>query len=44
VNKAIAACARSQHLAKRRKFMDDSGALVESLATGSNAVLLLTAA
>jgi integrase len=43
-NKVIAAYARSQHLAERRKFMDDWDALVESLATGSNVVSLLTAA
>ena len=43
-NKAIAAYARSQHLAERRKFMDDWGSLVETLVTGSNVVPLMTAA
>lgn len=39
-NKVVAAYARSEHLAERRKFMDDWGLLVATLEAGDNVVSL----
>ena len=43
-SKVVAAYARSEHLEERRKIMDDWGALVQALESGSNVVAFRSAA